>query len=92
MSCCSLTAGGDADRLLQPLVPAGRQAEGHHHDGALRGSHQQTRAELAVALPGGTLAEVKGGDGLSGFSVYAGYTRATRASECVVLGVWAAGK
>lgn len=69
-----LTAGGDANRLLQPLVPTRRQAEGHHHHRALGGSHQQTRADQAVHLPGETLTEVKGGDGLSRFSVYAGYT------------------
>lgn len=69
-----LTAGGDADRLLQPLVPARRQGEGHHHNRALGGAHQQTGAERAVRLPGVALAEVKGGDGLSRFSVYAGYT------------------
>lgn len=69
-----LTAGGDPDWLLQPLVPTGRQAEGHHHHRALRGTHQHTGADLAVRLPGEALTEVKGGDGLSRFSVYAGYT------------------
>lgn len=60
--------------MLQPLVPAGRQAEGHHHHRALRGPQQHTGADLAVVLPGVTLTEVKGGDGLSRFSVDAGYT------------------
>lgn len=69
-----LTAGGDPDRLLQPLVGAGRQAEGHKHHTALCGSHQHTGADQAVRLPGKTLTEVKGGDGLSRFPVYAGYT------------------
>lgn len=69
-----LTAGGDAKWLLQPLVPTGRQAEGHHHHRALGGSHQHTGADQGVHLPGITLTEVKGGDGLSRFSVYAGYT------------------
>lgn len=68
-----LTAGGKAERLLELLVTARLQAEGQHHHGALRGPHQQTGAGQAARLPGETLAEVKGGDGLSRFSVYAGY-------------------
>lgn len=69
-----LTTGGDANWLLQPLVPTGWQAKGHHHHRALGGSHQQTGADQAVHLPGETLTEVKGGDGLPRLSVYAGYT------------------
>lgn len=69
-----LTTGGDANWLLKPLVPIGRQAEGHHHYRALGGSHEQAWADLGVCLPGETLTEVKGGDGLSRFSIYAGYT------------------
>lgn len=69
-----LTTGRDADRLLHPLVSDGRQVDGHHHDAALRGSHQQTGADHAVRLPGKTLTEVKGGDGLSRLSFYAGDT------------------
>lgn len=69
-----LTTRGDADGLLQPLVHSGREAEGHHHHSALGGAHQQTGAHRAVHLPGVTLTEVKGGDGLSRFSIYAGHT------------------
>lgn len=69
-----LTAGGNANWLLQPLVPTRRQADGHHHHRALGGSHQHTGADQGVHLPGVTLTEVKGGDGLSRLSVYAGYT------------------
>lgn len=86
-----LTAGGDANRLLQPLVPTGRQTEGHHHHRALGGSHQQTWADQAIHLPGETLTEVKGGDGLSRFSVNAGHTWTTWAGEWVILGIWTAG-
>lgn len=84
----SLTTGGDPNGLLKPWVPVGRQAEGHHHHRTLGGSHQQTWADLRVCLPGETLTEVKGGDGLSRFSIYAGYAWATRAGERVILGIW----
>ena len=69
-----LTTGGDTDWLLEPLVPARWQADGHHHHCTLCCSHQQTGAYRAVCLPGISLAEVEGGDGLSRFSFYAGYT------------------
>lgn len=72
--CTFLTAGGEADSLLELLVAGGRQAEGHRQHGALGGPHQQTGIDHAVGLPGETQAEVKGGDGLSRFSVYAGDT------------------
>lgn len=68
------TTGGDANGLLKPLVPVGGQAEGHHHHRTLGGSHEQTRTGLRVRLPGETLTEVKGGDGLSRLPIYAGYT------------------
>lgn len=69
-----LTTGGDAHWLLKPWVSAGRQTEGHHHHRTLGGSHEQTWADLGVCLPRETLTEVKGGDGLSRFSIYAGHT------------------
>lgn len=86
-----LTTRRDANRLLKSLVPSGRQANCHHYHWATGGSHQQTRADLGLRLPGETLTEVKGGDGLSRFSIYAGYTWTTWAGKWVILGIWTGG-
>lgn len=83
-----LTAGVNADWLLQPLLATRWQAKRHHHHRALGGPHQQKGADGAVRLPGETLAEVKGGDDLPRLPVYAGYAGAARAGEGVILGIW----
>ena len=84
-----LTAAGHAHGLGEPLVGRRGQAEVQQQHRTLAGAHHQAGARPALRhLAGERLAEVEGGDDLTGLALDAGDAGAAGAAEGAVLGVW----